>query len=147
MSLRTAAILVVLTALVIGCTSTPRPYDSDHIDVTLSAPADDVRAAVAQVLADQGYNIQWRDEKNLSTGYRDETGGPWNGLLHWRFGTLKSQVEVLISPGPDETTRLRLHVLSKGKDGLFTAWDTAPSALPQSAGNQLRLIKNTLHLL
>lgn len=144
---RRAAAILVLTTLLIGCSSTPHPYESDHIDVTLSASADDVRAAVAQVLVDQGYDVQWNDEENLSTGYRDETGGPWNGLLHWRFGTLKSRVEVLITPSPDETTRLRLHVLSKGKDGLFTAWDTAPSALPQSAGNQLRLIKNALHLL
>lgn len=144
---RRAAAILVLTTLLIGCSSTPHPYESDHIDVTLFASADDVRAAVAQVLVDQGYDVQWNDEENLSTGYRDETGGPWNGLLHWRFGTLKSRVEVLITPSPDETTRLRLHVLSKGKDGLFTAWDTAPSALPQSAGNQLRLIKNALHLL
>ena len=146
MTRRTAAVLV-LTMLLIGCSSTPHPYESDHIDVTLPAPADDVRTAVAQVLADQGYDVQWRDEETLGTGYRDETGGPWNGLLHWRFGTLKSRVEVLITPGSDEMTRLRLHVLSKGKDGLFTAWDPAPSALPQSAGNQLRLIKNALHLL
>jgi hypothetical protein len=147
MSRRTAPILVLTAALLIGCSSTPHPYDSDHFDVTLSAPTDDVRTAVAQVLTDQGYDVQWKDDQTLSTGYRDETGGPWNGLLHWRFGTLKSRVEVLITPSPDETTRLRLQVLSKGKDGLFTAWETAPSALPQSAGNQLRLIKNALHLL
>ncbi len=146
MRFRTASVLVSAT-LFIGCVSMPQPYETDGIDVMLSAQANDVRAAVAHILTDGGYEVQWKDEETLSTGYRDETGGPWNGLLHWRFGTVKSRVEALITPQPDETTRLRLQVLSKGKDGIFTPWDTAPSGLPQSAGNQLRLIKNALHLL
>lgn len=143
---RTVPVLF-LAVLLIGCSSTPEPHQPDAVDVTLTASLDDVRTAVAQVLTNGGYDVEWKDEHHLSTGYRDETGGPWNWLLYWRFGTVKSRVEALITPWPDETTRLRLQVLSKGKDGLFTQWETAPSGLPQSAGNQLRLVKNALHLL
>jgi hypothetical protein len=146
MSLRTASLLF-LAAILIGCSSTPHPYEAESVDVTLSATADEVRAAVAHVLTDAGYEVEWKDDQTLSTGYRDETGGPWNWLLHWRFGTVKSRVEALITSWPDETTRLRLQVLSKGKDGIFTQWETAPSGLSQSAGNQLRLIKNALLIL
>jgi len=83
----------------------------------------------------------------LTTGYRDETGGPWNGLYRWRFGTIKSRVEATLTPAGEQATRLRLHVLTEGKDGLFTSWEEVQSALPQSGENELRLIKNALHIL
>jgi hypothetical protein len=140
-------VVVLFAAVLIGCSSTPQQHQPDSIDVTLPASTDQVRTAVVQVLSEGGYEVEWKDEQTLSTSYRDETGGPWNGLLHWRFGTVKSRVEALITPWPDDTTRLRLQVLSKGKDGIFRLWETAPSGLPQSAENQLRLIKNALHLL
>jgi hypothetical protein len=38
-------------------------------------------------------------------------------------------------------------VLYEGKDGIFTQWEDSPTSLPQSAQNQLRLIKNALQLL
>lgn len=117
------------------------------IDVTLPAATDQVKTVVRDVLTDGGYDVEWKDDQTLATGYREETGGPWNWLYRWRFGTIKSRVEATITPSSEQTTRLRLHVLTEGKDGIFTSWDDVQSALPQSAENQLRLIKNALHLL
>jgi len=53
----------------------------------------------------------------------------------------------LVTAADEQSTRLRLHVLYEGKDGLFTRWEESPTALPQSAENQVRLIKNALHIL
>ena len=138
---------VVIGALVAGCSSTPRPPEPDRIDVTLTASRDRVKNAVTDVLARGGYEVEWTDEENLSTGYRADIPGPWDWILHWRFGTIKSRVEAVVTPATDESTRLRLDVLSEGKDGLFTSWDNVQSALPQSAENQLRLIKKELQIL
>lgn len=140
-------VVVLFAAVLMACSSTPRPYEADAIDVMLPAPLDEVKTAVVQVLTDGGYEAEWTDEQTLSTSYREETGGPWNVLYRWRFGTIKSRVEAIVTPVTDQATRLRLHVLSEGKDGILTSWQDVPSALPQSAGNQLRLIKNALHLL
>jgi hypothetical protein len=102
---------------------------------------------VIQVLTDGGYDIDRQDDQNLTTGYRKETPGPWNWLLTWRFGTGRSRVEALVTPASEQSTRLRLNVQYEGKDGLFTKWEDSPTALPQSAENQLRLIKNKLEIL
>jgi hypothetical protein len=146
MMLRPAVALFV-TALVCGCSSTPLHYEPDMIDVTLPVPTDQVRMAVAEVLRGSGYDVEWKDEQTLTSDYRDETRGPWNWLLHWRFGTVKSRVEATVTPWTDDTTRLRLHILSKGKDGIFRRWEPAHVGLPQTAENHLRLIKNALQLL
>jgi hypothetical protein len=136
-----------LAAVFISCSSQPRPYEPDRIDVTLAAPSDRVKRAVTDVLTRGGYDVELDDEQTMSTGYRDEEPSPWDWMLHWRFGTLKSRVEAVVAPETEQTTRLRLHVMSEGKDGLFTAWEDVQSALPQSAENQLRLIKNELKIL
>lgn len=138
---------VACAALLIGCSSTPRAYEADTIDVTLPAPTDRVKTAVAEVLTNGGYDVDWKDEQTLSTSYRDETGGPWNWLWRWRFGTIKSRIEAMVTPSAEEATRVRLQVLSEGKDGIFTSWEDVQSALPQSAENQLRLIKKALQIL
>lgn len=138
---------VVLAVSILGCGSAPRPSDRDLIDVMLPAPTDRVKTAVTQVLTDGGYDVDWKDDRTLSTGYRQETEGPWNWLLRWRFGTIKSRVEAMVTPVTEQTTRLRLQVLSEGKDGLFTGWEDVQSAVPQSAENQLRLVKNALQIL
>ena len=138
---------VLLAVLCIGCSSVPRPDAADVIDVTLPASNERVKTAVAQVLTDGGYDVDWTDAETLTTSYREETRGPWNSLYRWRFGTIKSRVEARMTPSTEEMTRLRLHVMSEGKDGLFTSWEDVQSALPQSAENQLRLIKNALQIL
>jgi len=144
---RLAIPLVGLAALLASCSSQPRPYEPERIDVTLAAPADRVKHAVTDVLTRGGYDVEWTDDQTMSTGYREEIPGPWDWMLRWRFGTIKSRVEAVVSPATEQTTRLRLHVLSEGKDGLFTAWEDVQSAVPQSGENQLRLIKNELRLL
>ena len=146
--MRRFGLLLTLATLLIGCSSTPHPHELSLIDVTLPAPTDRVKAAVVQVLQDSGYDVAWKDEQTLNTGYRQETGGPWNWLYLWRFGTIKSRVEALVTPSSaDQATRLRLQVLVEGKDGIFTSWEDVQSPLPESAENQLRLIKNALHIL
>lgn len=145
--IRTFGLPLLFAAWLVGCSSTPHPYEPSLVDVTLSAPADRVKTAVTQVLQSGGYDVDWKDEQTLRTSYREETGGPWNWLYRWRFGTIKSRVEAMVTPSAEQATRLRLQVLSEGKDGLFTSWEEVESALPQSAENQLRLIKNALQIL
>jgi hypothetical protein len=117
------------------------------VDVTLPAATDQVRAVVIKVLTDGGYDVKQEDDQNLATGYREEIHSVWDGLLRWRFGTGRSRVNAVVTAADDQTTRLRLNVQYEGKDGLFTRWEESPTALPQSAENQLRLIKNALHIL
>ena len=139
--------LALLVIWASACAGPPIPHEPDVIDVTLPATADRVKTAVAQVLTEGGYRVDRTDDENLTTGYREEISGPWDWLLRWRFGTGRSRVDVLVTPAPGESSRLRLHVLYEGKDGLFTRWEESPTATPQSAANQLRLIKNALQLL
>ncbi len=138
---------LVIGMLAVGCSSAPRTVEPDLIDVTLAAPTDRVKTAVADVLTRGGYRVSWNDDQTLSTGYREESPGPWDWMLRWRFGTIKSRVEAVVTPAAEQTTRLRLHVMAEGKDGLLVAWEDVQSAVPQSAENQLRLIKKELKLL
>ena len=141
-------VLFVLALLAgAACAGPPIPHEPDVVDVTLSAPVDEVRTAVMQVLTDDGYTVEQQDDQNLTTGYREEIRGPWDGLLRWRFGTGRSRVDALVTMADQDTSRLRLHVQYEGKDGLFTRWEDSPTPLPQSAENQLRLIKNALRIL
>jgi hypothetical protein len=144
--MRRAAMAFFLASLLIGCSSAPRPTEPASIDVTLAAPLEEVKTAVARVLADDGYDAEWQDDQ-LSTGYRQELKGPWNWLYRWRFGTIKSRVEAVVTSATEDTTRLRLSVLTEGKDGLFVSWHEMETAVPQSPENRLRQIKNALHLL
>lgn len=138
------ASLIVAT---VSCAGPPIPHEPDVIDVTLPAPAEQVRTVLVQVLEDGGYDVDWQDDQNLTTSYREEIHGPWDWLLRSRFGTGRSRVDALVTPATEQDTRVRLHVQYEGKDGIFTRWEASPTALPQSAENQLRLIKNALHIL
>lgn len=129
-----------------ACAGPPIPHEPDVIDVTLPAPADQVTTAVMQVLTEGGYDVDRKDNENLTTGYRKEISGPWDWLLRWRFGTGRSRVEAVVTPASESSTRLRLNVHYEGKDGLFTRWEDSPTALPQSAQHQLRLITRALQL-
>ena len=140
-------ILALLVIWAVACAGPPLPHEPDAIDVTLPAPADRVKTAVMQVLTEGGYDIDRKDDQNLTTGYREEIRGPWDWLLRWRFGTGRSRVEAMVTPASEQSSRLRLNVLYEGKDGIFTRWEDSPTALPQSAENQLRLIKNALQIL
>ena len=148
MTLRSTHLLLALSLFTgVACAGPPIPHDPDVVDVTLPASAVEVRMAVIQVLTDGGYEVDREDDQNLATAYRTEMSGPWDGLLRWRFGTGRSRVDALVTPADEQTTRLRLQVQYDGKDGIFTRWEDSPTPLRQSAENQLRLIKNVLHIL
>lgn len=140
-------LLASLIVATVSCAGPPIPHEPDVIDVTLPAPAEQVRTVLVQVLEDGGYDVDWQDDQNLTTSYREEIHGPWDWLLRSRFGTGRSRVDALVTPATEQDTRVRLHVQYEGKDGIFTRWEASPTALPQSAENQLRLIKNALHIL
>ena len=108
---------------------------------------DQVKAAVADVLTQGGYSVDEDETGNVTTGMRREVSSPWNWLLRWRFGVGKSRVEARVVPQDETTTRLRLQVFHRGKDGLFDTWEDAETPLPQSAANEIRRIKNVLRLL
>jgi len=140
-------IVLALTAAVSGCAGTALSPELDVVEVTLPASADQVAKAVTAVLTEGGYSVDQDDAGNMTTGMRQEIRNPWNGLLRWRFGVGKSRVEARVVPQDDRSTRLRLQVFHRAKDGLFDWWEDAETPLPQNAANQLRLIKNSLRLL
>jgi hypothetical protein len=132
MNLRTGVILALTTTL-LSCSGVPHPLPTDQIETRLAT--------------DGGYDVDWKNEFTLETSYREEIQSPWNWLYRWRFGTIKSRVNASVQAADDRSTSLKLEVRSEGKDGIFTGWDQVPSAMPQSADNQLRLLKNSLQLL
>lgn len=136
-----------LVAAIAGCASSPASPEPDVMDVTLHAPVEQVTAAVADVLSQDGYTVDQDDSGNVTTGMRQEIRSPWNWLLRWRFGVGKTRVEARVVPQDESTTRLRLQVFHRGKDGLFDTWEDAETPLPQSAANEIRRIKNALRLL
>ena len=138
---------VLLLTMIAGCAGGPPAAPPDVMEVTLEASADKVHTAVTDVLTQSGYTVEQEESGNVTTGMRQEVRGPWNGLLRWRFGVGKSRVEARIVPQDDNTTRLRLQVFYRGKDGLFDTWEDAETPLPQSAANEIRRIKNALRLL
>ncbi|MBV6471698.1 MAG: hypothetical protein NBKEAIPA_03634 [Nitrospirae bacterium] len=117
------------------------------MEVTLPVPAERVSTAVVDVLTEGGYRVERDDAGNITTGMRREIRSPWNGLLRWRFGVGKNRVEARVIPQDEANTRLRLQVFHRGKDGLFDSWEEAETPLPQSAENEIRLIKKSLRLL
>ncbi len=148
MSARASGIVtLVFIATVAGCAGGPPAPEPDVMEVTLPVPAEQVRTALSDVLTQGGYTIDQDDAGNVTTGMREEIRSPWNGLLRWRFGVGKSRVEARVVPQDDSTTRLRLQVFHRGKDGLFDSWEDAETPLPQSAANEIRLLKNALRVL
>lgn len=138
---------ILLVAAIAACAGAPAAPEPDVMEVMLQAPAEQVKAAVADVLSQGGYTIDQDDSGNVTTGMRQEIRSPWNWLLRWRFGVGKSRVEARVVPQDESTTRLRLQVFHRGKDGLFDTWEDAETPLPQSAANEIRRIKNALRLL
>ncbi len=140
-------VAILLAAAITGCAGGPAAPEPDVMEVTLQAPAEQVKAAVTDVLSQGGYTVDQDDSGNVTTGMRQEIRSPWNWLLRWRFGVGKSRVEARVVPQDESTTRLRLQVFHRGKDGLFDTWEDAETPLPQSAANEVRRIKNALRLL
>jgi hypothetical protein len=138
--------IVALTVFAFGCTSVQRTIEPDVIDVTLPAPAERVKAAVTKVLADDDYDVDWKDGSQLQTGYRDEQPSIWDWLVKGRFGVVKSRAEASVMPETDQSSHLRLQISSEGKQTMFQGWGPTAPQVPQSAENKLRLIKNELKI-
>lgn len=138
---------LIFVAAVAGCAGVQPAPEPDVMEVTLPVPAEQVKTALTDVLTQGGYTVDQDDEGNLTTSMRREIRSPWNGLLRWRFGVGKSRVEARVVPQDDSSTRLRLQVFHRGKDGIFDSWEDAETPLPQSAANEIRLLKNALRLL
>ncbi|MDH5741783.1 MAG: hypothetical protein OEY77_15805 [Nitrospira sp.] len=136
--------IVALTAFTFGCSSVQHPAQPDVVEVTLPAPADQVRAAVSKVLKDDNYDVEWKDGSQLNTGYRGEQPSIWDWLVRGRLGVVRSRAEASVTPETDQTTKLRLQVSSEGKQTMFDSWVPTTPQVPQSAENKLRLIKNEL---
>jgi hypothetical protein len=140
-------LLLLVISTIGGCAARPAIPEFDVMEVMLPVPADQVKTAVADVLMQGGYDVDQDDDGNVTTGMRQEIRSPWDGLLRWRFGVGKSRVEARVVPQDENTTRLRLQVFYREKDGLFDSWEDAETPLPQSAANEIRLVKNALRLL
>lgn len=142
-------ILVIAAALMTNCSTTKAQRGPDFIEATLTAPQDRVKAAVIQVLTEGGYTLRSGNEPDrvVSAAYRQEIDSIWNWLLIFRVGVSRSQVEATLAPEKETATRLTIEVTHQGKDSLFSFWRTYDTPLPQSAANQLRLVKNALGLL
>jgi hypothetical protein len=166
--------IILLSAAFLGGCSTTRMAAVDRIEVVLPASADKVKAAVSEVLDEAGYaNIDWNSNQTLSTGYRMETSYSMNEVWDWStwsvrrdestqslmshpswdvfywsvFGAVKSSVQATVTPADNQSTRLQLQVESDTKDGIFSWWYRDKPQAPQSANNQIRLIKNALRIL
>lgn len=139
--------LLLILATLGGCAAGPPLPEFDVMEVMLPVPADQVKTAVAYVLTQGGYEVEQEADGNLTTGMRREVRSPWNVLLRWRFGVGKSRVEARVVPLDESTTRLRLQVFYREKDGLLDSWEDAQTPLPQSAANEIRLVKNALRVL
>ena len=144
-ALRTLACAAVLFWS--GCATGPGK-SADMAEATLPASEQQVRAAIIEVLQEGGYRVTGDEgARVLTTGYREEMDGPWNSLHRSRFGTGRSRVDVTLTPAGEQITTITIYVTYEGKDGLLEWWKPYPPPLPQSAGNQIRLVKNRLGVL
>jgi hypothetical protein len=120
--------------------------EPDVVQVKLAAPVEKVKAAVAEVLTNSGYtDVEWKNDTTLSANYRDESEG-----IRWMYdccwGVIKSRVEATVTPNTDQTTDLQLKVMAEGKRTMWESFAPVQPQYPESANNELRLIKNKLKI-
>lgn len=152
-TLRVSASWTIAIALLAsaGCATAPQPT-GNSLDVILDAPEAQVRAAFVRVLTDGGYEVVQGAEGDaaIRTGYREEISS-YNWLYRTRFGVNRSKVTVVLIPEGETATRVSVRVWYEGKAGewmpLGSSWVEYEAALPQSAANTIRLVKNELGLL
>lgn len=138
---------LVTAVFLIGFGSTAQAVEPDVVQVQLAAPADKVKAAVTEVLTNSGYTeIVWKDDSTVTTNYREETEGI-QFLYDCCWGVIKNRVEATVTPKADQTTDLRLQVITEGKRTVWESFAPVKTPAPESANNQLRLIKNKLKIL
>ena len=142
-------IVLALALLLVGCSTPPAPQVSETAESTLPVSAEKVRAAVIEVLTANGYLVQEHDGggRILTTGYRREMDGPWDGLLRSRFGVGRSLVVATVTPESETVTRVSMQVTYEAKNRIFDSWTEGTPPLQISAENNIRLIKNALGIL
>ncbi|MEK7294607.1 MAG: hypothetical protein AAB049_06480 [Nitrospirota bacterium] len=150
--IRQWALLIGLLVLA-GCAAAPQLQPAGNSqDVILDAPEAQVRAAFVRVLTEGGYDVERgaQDDSAIRTGYREEIGN-YNWLYRTQFGVNRSKVAVTLTPEGETATRVTVQVWYEGKSGewmpLTGSWVPYDAALPQSAANTIRLVKNELGLL
>jgi hypothetical protein len=138
--------------VVAGCAAAPQQPPGNSQDILLEAPEAQVRAAFVRVLTEGGYDVvRGADgDEAIRTGYREEISS-YNWLYRAQFGVNRSKVTVTLIPESETATRVSVQVMYEGKAGewmpLTGSWVPYDAALPQSAANTIRLVKNALGLL
>jgi hypothetical protein len=136
---------LVTAVFLVGVGGAAQAVEPDVVQVQLAAPVEKVKAAVTEVLTNSGYEVVWKDDSTVTTNYREETEGIlWMYNCCW--GVVKNRVEATVTPKADQTTDLRLQVMSEGKRTMWESFVPVQSQQPESANNQLRLIKNKLKI-
>jgi hypothetical protein len=139
-------LLLAVTAMT-ACAGRHTERPTDSAEALLPATAELVRSAVIKVLAEAGYSVNVEEDgRLLKTGYRQEIRGLWDWLVVYRFGTIRSWVEVIMAPETD-AMRVKIDVYCEGKDSLVGTWRPYDTPLPQQAGTHLRDVQKTLDLL
>jgi hypothetical protein len=139
----------ILVFLFAGCSTPQIPQGSEMAETSLPVPIEKVRTAIIDVLTVNGYTVQEHegDSHILTTSYRREIDGPWDGLLRWRFGVGRSLVVATMTPESESETRVSMQVTYEAKNRIFDSWIEATPPLQVSAENNIRLIRNALGLL
>lgn len=138
--------------VLVGCTTAPSQPTANSQDVILETSEGQVRAAFVQVLTDGGYDVVGGTDGNaaIRTGYREEISS-YNWLYRTQFGVNRSKVTVTLLAESETSTRVSVHVMYEGREGewmpLAGSWVPYDAAIPQSAANTIRLVKNVLGLL
>jgi hypothetical protein len=142
------AILLCATFLC-GCATGRDELVFDSIEVVLPSSEEQVRVALIQVLTEDGYPVRRRaeEERVIITGYRDETGGPWNLLLVSRFGVDRSRIDATLTPENNRETRVTVHVTYETKRYIWSSWRESTPSLQHNAATQVRRVKKLLGLL
>lgn len=137
-------LLTFATACATGASRIP----TDSAEAVFPTSEALTRAAVVKVLSEGGYEVNVEDDgRRIETNYREEIRSIWDRLVVYRFGTIRSWVEVRIMPEDQASTRVKIDVFCEGKDSLFGSWRAYDTPLPQRASTHLRQMRATLELL
>jgi hypothetical protein len=140
------AILPVMFATACATGTSLAPTDS--AEAVFPTSEELTRAAVVKVLSEGGYTVKVEnDGRRVETDFRREIRSIWDRLVVYRFGTIRSWVEVRIMPQDEASTRVTIDVFCEGKDSLFGSWRAYDTPLPQRASTHLRQMRATLDLL
>jgi len=140
------ALLLVMFATACATGASRAPTDS--AEAVFPTSEELTRAAVVKVLSEGGYTVKVEDDgRRIETDYRQEIRSIWDRLVVYRFGTIRSWVEVRLMPEDDTSTRVKIEVFCEGKVSLFGSWRAYDTPLPQRASTHLRQMRATLELL